>query len=143
MQLRTPLARWIAERMNLAYRQAEKNAALNRRGYYLYLSRLLAESGIVPEARLRDNAQRVRHALEDLKDTGFLSIADAYLEEPIYTKSANGRGRPTLKDVRWTLYPSNAFAEEIIAGNTAMKKLRERLSVTPTEHQIPALDSPQ
>jgi hypothetical protein len=104
---------------------------------------VLAESGIAPEARLRDNAQRVRQALDDLKQTGFLSISDAYLEEPIYAKSANGRGRPTLKDVRWTLYPSNAFAEEIITGNAAMKKLRERLSATPAEHQIPALDSSQ
>ena len=143
MQLRTPLARWIAERINLAYRQAEKNASLKRRGYYLYLSRVLAESGIAPEARLRDNAQRVRQALDDLKQTGFLSISDAYLEEPLYAKSANGRGRPTLKDVRWTLYPSNAFAEEIITGNAVMKKLRERLGATPAEHQIPALDSSQ
>ena len=97
-----------------------------------------------PLTRLRDNAQRVRQALDDLKQTGFLSIADAYLEEPIYAKSADGRGRPTLKDVRWTLYPSNAFAEKIIAGNSAMKKLRERLSVaTPPERQIPPLDSSQ
>ncbi len=104
---------------------------------------MLAESGIAPEARLRDNAQRVRQALDDLKQTGFLSISDAYLEEPIYAKSVNGRGRPTLKDVRWTLYPSNAFAEEIITGNAAMKQLRERLGATPAEHQIPALDSSQ
>jgi len=84
----------------------------------------------------------VRQALNDLKQTGFLSISDAYLEEPIYAKSANGRGRPTLKDVRWTLYPSNAFAEEIITGNAAMKQLRERLSANPCRtHQIPALDS--
>src|SRR5437016_14532316 len=85
--------------------------------------------------------QRVRQALDDLKQTGFLSISDAYLEEPIYAKSANGRGRPTLKDVRWTLYPSNAFAEEIITGNAVMTKLRERLGATSAEHQIPALDS--
>ena len=136
MQLRTPLARWIAERMNLSYRQAEKHAPLKRRGYYLHLLRILAESGIVPEVRLRDNAQRVRQALTELQQTGFLSSLDPYLEEPFYEKSAR-RGRPTLKDVRWTLYPSNAFAEEIIAGNTAMLRLRQRLAET-----NPALTEP-
>jgi hypothetical protein len=30
MQLRAPLARWIAERMNLAFRRAEKNAPVER-----------------------------------------------------------------------------------------------------------------
>ena len=126
MQLRTPLARWIAERMNLSYRQAEKNSVVKRRGYYLTLSRVLAESGIVPEARLRDNAQRVREALTELQKTGFLSPLDPYFEEPSYEK-ASRRGRPTLKDIRWTLYPSNAFAEEIIMGNTAMLRVRQRL----------------
>lgn len=126
MQLRTPLARWIAERMNHSYRQAEKHATLKGRGYYLYLSRILAESGIVPEARLRDNAQRVRQSLTELQQTGFLSIIDPYLEEPFYENSKR-RGRPTLKDIRWTLYPSNVFAEEIIAGNAAMFRLRQRL----------------
>jgi hypothetical protein len=125
MQLRLPLARWIAERMNMSYRQAEKHAALKGRGYYLYLSRVLAESGIVAEPRLRDNAQRVREALTELQHTGFLSLMDAYLEEPSYEQSKR-RGRPTLRDIRWTLYPSNTFSEEIIAGNTAMLRLRQR-----------------
>jgi hypothetical protein len=125
MQLRIPLARWVAERMNLSYRQAEKHAALKRRGYYLCLSRVLAESGIVPEPRLSDNAQRVRQALTELQQTGFLSLMEPYLEEPSYEQSKR-RGRPTLRDIRWTLYPSNAFSEEIIAGNTAMLRLRQR-----------------
>jgi hypothetical protein len=135
MQLRSPLARWIAERMNLAYRQAEKNAPFKRRGYFLYLSRVLAESGIVPEARLRDNAQRVRHALTELQNTGFLSLIDPYLEEASYEK-ARRRGRPTLREIRWTLYPSNVFAEEIIAGNTAMLRLRQRAELQGKEARI-------
>jgi hypothetical protein len=65
-------------------------------------------------------------------NTGFLSLIDPYLEEAFYEK-ARRRGRPTLREIRWTLYPSNVFAEEIIAGNTAMLRLRQRAEKTAGE----------
>jgi hypothetical protein len=121
MRLDLPLAGWIATRMNNRYRSAEKAASLKGKGYYLTLARVLAESGILPEKRLRDTVERVRIALAELQNEGFLDrLNKAYDEEITYERT---KGRSKILDVKWTLYPSTSFAEEIISGNVEIRVL--------------------
>jgi hypothetical protein len=127
MRLELPLARWIATRMNNRYRSAEKAASMKGKGYYLTLSRVLAESGIMPEKRLRATVERVRAALAELRNEGFLDrLNKPYDEEITYERA---KGRPRISDVKWTLYPSTAFAEEIISGNVQVRHQLRKTSV--------------
>lgn len=117
MRLRLPLARWIATQINVRFRQAAKG--LNGPGYKLSLSRIINQSGIVPEQRLRDTIRRVEAAIHELKREGFLCLMRTGLtleEAQIRYKGSTG-GRPKIADVTWTLYPSSPFVEEIITGN--------------------------
>lgn len=128
MRLELPLARWIATRMNNRYRSAEKAASLKGKGYYLTLSRVLAESGIMPEKRLRATVERIRAALAELQNQGFLDrLNKPYDEEITYERA---KGRPKISDVKWTLYPSTAFAEEIISGNVQVRHQLRKASVS-------------
>jgi hypothetical protein len=123
MRLELPLARWIATRMNNRYRSAEKAASIKGKGYYLTLNRVLAESGIIPEKRLRATVERVRAALKELQDQGFLDrLNKAYDEEFTWERT---KGRSKIPDVKWTLYPSTTFAEEIISGNVQVRQLHQ------------------
>jgi hypothetical protein len=96
------------------------------KGYYLTLTRVLAESGIMPEKRLRDTVERVRAALAELQNQGFLDrLNKAYDEEITYERT---KGRSKILDVKWTLYPSTVFAEEIISGNTQVRNQLRKAS---------------
>jgi hypothetical protein len=116
MQLRKPLARWLIKRMSLKYRQASRGGVVAREGYNLSLSRIIAESGLLPEKRLRDTVQRIRDAIHELKSTGWLSRFMAFDE--VTTFDDNGaRGQKAIKEIVWTFYPSAEFINEIIEGN--------------------------
>jgi hypothetical protein len=116
MQLRKPLARWLIKRMSLKYRQASRGGVVAREGYNLSLSRIIAESGLLPEKRLRDTVQRIRDAIHELKSTGWLSRFMAFDE--VTTFDDNGaRGQKAIKEIVWTFYPSPEFINEIIEGN--------------------------
>jgi hypothetical protein len=114
MQLRRPLARWIIKRMNLRYRQAKKDI---KQGYKISLTRILGESGMMPEKRLRASIERIREALEELKETGWLSLWQNFDETITYDDSSHKRGRAPIKEITWTLYPSSEFCQEVIEGN--------------------------
>jgi hypothetical protein len=125
MKLRFPLSRWIANRLNAKYRQASKKSWLNgeNAGYRLTLRKILEESGIAVEKRLGDNIERVRLALNELKENSFLNPWSAFTEKPTYEST---RGRPKLLNMEWILHPSDQFVEEIIEGNIERKILRGR-----------------
>ena len=116
MQLRKPLARWLIKRMSLKYRQASRGGVVAREGYNLSLSRIIAESGLLPEKRLRDTVQRIRDAIHELKSAGWLSRFQAFDEVTTFTDNG-ARGQKAIKDIVWTFYPSTEFINEIIEGN--------------------------
>jgi hypothetical protein len=124
-KLKRPLARWLTTRMSHNYRQAHKPHFVNtggeivwkREGYHISLSTILAERGMIREARLRDNVATVRMALEEMKQAAFLAVDHPYDEKLSYTA---GKGGKKITDAVWTLFPAVTFIEEIIQGNTEM-----------------------
>ena len=114
LKLKDPLARWILNRLNARYRQAAKDDAIAGRGYTLSLETILAESGIETESRFRDTVARVRSAIDELKEHFFLSPVRPYDEKPTHETTS---GRPKVKNMTWTLYPSGTFAQGVIEGN--------------------------
>ena len=108
--------------MSQRYRQASRNDMVEGRGYILTLSRVLAESGITAEERQRNSIDRVRQALKELKQQGFLHPMKAYDERPIYERT---KGRPKIVEMEWKLYPSSTFVGEIVEGNIEMKSVKE------------------
>lgn len=121
IRLSQPLARWIANLVNERFRQASKKRWLDGKngGYRLTLNSVLKGSGIVIEKRLRDNVNRIRDALKELREEGFLDTMKPFEENPTFQAI---KGRPKLIDIEWLLYPSLEFSEEIIQGNIECKK---------------------
>jgi hypothetical protein len=115
MKLRKPLARWLIKRMSLKYRQAARGGAIAREGYNLSLSRIIAESGMLPDKRLRDTVLRIREAINELKESGWLSRWKAFDE--VITHEKGTSGQKAIKEIVWTFYPSAEFINEIIEGN--------------------------
>jgi hypothetical protein len=124
MQLRKPLARWLIKRMGVKYRQASRGGVVAREGYNLSLSRIIAESGLLPEKRLRDTVQRVRDAITELKETGWLHAFEPVREDTTFDKTDSGQ--KTIKEIVWTLFPSPAFITEIMDGNASRAQRRAR-----------------
>ncbi len=120
MTLALPLARWVANLLNVRFRYATRGIGEQKRSFRLTLKRVLADSGMHREARLFDNVERIREALEELRGAGFLDrgLALAQIETLRYEKTA---GRPKIMGAEWELYPSDRFAREIIEGNQAKK----------------------
>lgn len=117
VKLRLPLARWIATTMNVRFRQATKGFGVRHIGYTLSLSRILDQSGMLPEKRVRDSVDRVRKAIRELESEGYLGGLSAPQTKEEKRYKSSGSGRPGISDVHWTLYPSSTFAAEIIAAN--------------------------
>jgi hypothetical protein len=121
MELEQPLARWIVTRMNNRFRQApswKERLRLGESGYTLTLTRILAESGIRPEKHVSRTISRIEEALKELSERGFLG---RYEKEITYDGTG---GRPRILDVRWTLFPSFAFASEIARDNHERKLVK-------------------
>jgi len=122
MKLKLPLARWIATRVNERFRQASKKSWLNgeKGGYRLTLKNVLNESGIMVEKLLKNNIARIRDALEELKEEGFLCTIKPFDEKATLQPT---KGKAKIIDMEWILYPSSEFVEEIIKGNIERKKV--------------------
>jgi hypothetical protein len=120
MELQLPLARWIANLLNVRYRYAEKDPS-EFHSFKLTLRRVLNDSGIKIEPRMRDNIERVREALAELRRVGYLTPLQATkdTEKATYGSTA---GRRAVVDMEWQLQASRIFAGEIIAGNRLMRQ---------------------
>lgn len=123
MALKSPLSRWLYDRLSHNFRQAVKNGGVLGTGYHIALSTILRESGITTEDRQRKNIEKVRAALEQLKEQAVLDLMCPYKEEATYGDTPVGGGRRPVEGVTWTLYPSRALVEEIIRGNQEAKAL--------------------
>ena len=75
-----------------------------------------------PEPRIRDNIARVRSAITELREAGFLDLGVS-VEDIEKLKMGRTAGRAKIIDAEWELFPSNRFAGEIIEGNRT-KKMR-------------------
>lgn len=120
MNLTLPLARWITNLLNVRFRYATRGIGEQKRSFRLTLKRVLSDSGMHKEPRLFDNIERIREAIKELREAGFLDrgMALEQIETLKYEKTA---GRPKISNAEWELYPSDRFAREIIEGNQAKK----------------------
>ena len=126
MTLALPLARWITNLLNTRFRYATRGIGDQKRSFRLTLQRILSDSGMHAEPRMRDNLARVRDAITELQKTGFLDrgLGLDRMEHLGYEKTS---GRRKIVKAEWELFPSDTFVREIIEGNRA-KKLRLPLS---------------
>ncbi len=138
-RLKSPLARWLTMRLSHNFRHAERPTLLSPgKGYHILLSTILEERGTQPEKRLRACVEKVRQALKEMTEADVLNRLQPFVEE--LRKKKSGRTL-AIEDVLWTLYPSKAFAEEIIDGNVAAKPTKAlRQKLDPVE--LPFDDEP-
>lgn len=118
MRLKSSLARWIYDRLSHNFTQAVKLGSILGKGYNLSLHTIVAETGMVG-TDLSDLTKGVRKALHELEIEGVLQKGQAYQEDIRYGAAAGGR--PPMTDVLWTLYPSGAVVEDILAENKARR----------------------
>lgn len=127
MALKLPLARWIADRVVMRFRQAEPNGwngGQNPFGYRLTRRVVRGESGVSQDEPMRYTTRRIKEALDELVKTGFLENTKPYTDPKITLQTT--RGGPRIVDVEWLLFPSIAVATEIIEANIEMKPLRDQ-----------------
>ncbi len=132
MTLTQPLARWITNLLNVRFRYATQGIGEKKRSFRLTLKRVLSDSGMHREPRMFDNIERIREAINELREAGFLErgmILDQ-IETLKYEKTA---GRPKISGAEWELYASNRFAREIIEGNRAKKARGGKLKAGSTK----------
>ncbi len=130
MKLMQPLSRWIATLLNVRFRYATRGIGKDKRSFRLTLKRILSDSGITPEPRMRDNVERVRAAVQELLAAGFLDRG-LRLEDFETIQFEKTRGRPKIINAEWLLYPSDRFAREILEGNTVMRNAKKPLEEKP------------
>ncbi len=123
MTLSRPLARWIVSLLNVRFRYATRGIGRSKRSFRLTLKRVMTDSGMQPEPRLTNNIDRVREAIKELQEKGFLERW-VPLKEIETVKREGTAGRPKIVDAEWELYPSETFAKEIIQGNQDRKALK-------------------
>jgi len=115
----SPLGAWIYELITRKFRQAGIG-----QGYKLSLSTILAESGMPRHNRIRSNVLQVRKTLAELIKADVLAVYPRYTEEITCDLSSN-RGRRPIKEVLWTLFPSEQVIRDIREDNGAKKRRRE------------------
>ena len=130
MTLAQPLARWIATLLNVRFRYATRGIGKDKRSFRLTLKRILSDSGISPELRMRDNVERIREAIRELLATGFLDRGLKLEDfETIHLEKTGGR--PKIVNAEWLLYPSDRFAREILEGNAVMRAVKKPIGGPP------------
>ena len=122
MTLGRPLARWIVSLLNIRFRYATRGPGKAKRSFRLTLSRVMSDSGMQPEPRLTNNIDRVREAIKELQEKGFLEKW-VPLRDFETIKREGTTGRPKIVGAEWELYPSDSFTKEIIQGNQDRKTL--------------------
>jgi hypothetical protein len=125
MALKGQLAAWLTTRLNQRFRQAQRPSLFKEPiGYHISLATILRESGLPAAPRLRDSIATVRKAIREMVSKNVLK--KDYTEKLERKKT---QGRPEITGAVWTLYPSDEFTTEIIAGNDEAKRARNTLSV--------------
>ncbi len=102
------LTRWIYKRLINRYKQA---SMLN--DYHFMLTDLQC-SGLLQQARARDNKSKVVDALDEL-------VAQSVLNKYDYDERKKGRA---IVDVKYTLYPTSDFIQEQKAANKRMTEIK-------------------
>jgi len=113
MALSTPLARAIRERMVLLFRNAPGRGEAGKAWSFTLTD--LVQGGIIEETTRPDrNAKRIKAALDEM--TGEGKDIEKFKAEPIYGTSE--KGRKPIVDWKYSVWPTQRTADEIINGNT-------------------------
>jgi hypothetical protein len=124
MSLKNTLSAWLVDRINQAFRQAERPSLLKEgRAYNISLSTILNESGMIRQTEVRFNLRTVRAGLKALAAQGYLDVGgnghpEGWVEKPQLEQTS---GRPKITDTVFDIYLSADFATEIIEGNIIKK----------------------
>jgi len=113
MECERHLARWLHKRLSHNYVQAGWLSP-----YTIKASTVIANSGLVNNARLRDRIKAVDDAIDELRTRDTISICE---KEPLY--GPDGR---TLVDAKYTLTPTGKFIEDVKAANLRKKRLQRQ-----------------
>ena len=116
-----PLARWVYKRLIHRFTQASMMDT------YHFMYSNVKQSGLLQQARERDNRIKMLSALSELKTEGV--IASYEIDE---RKKGN-----KITDVKYTVFPSKEFSQEQKAAN---KRAKEALGVATRAH-IPLVDN--
>lgn len=134
MRPKSELARWLYTKISHNFTQAGEDDLIRfemgekNRGYHISLSTIIRENGL-QYADLRLAVRAVRSALAVLREHDILRGQSwagkeftGYIEEATYAEKP-GRGRPPLREVVWTLFPSEAVINDIIKANRSNRAL--------------------
>jgi len=133
MRPKNELARWLYIRLSHNYTQAAEDDLVSfhmgnkRAGYHISLSSIIRETAI-SYSDTRMALRAVRTALAVLRSQDVLRCVDMVGKEfqgwceDITLGEARG-GRKPIKDVLFTLFPSQAVIEDIIKANRIAKQL--------------------
>jgi hypothetical protein len=112
MSLANSVARWLHKRLSHCYVQANSSAGT----YNINATTIMRDSGMGSYTRERDAFRTIERAVAELKAKGVLTTY----------KATDVRGpRQRLTEVKYLLFPSPAFADEMKKANWAGKKLDE------------------
>jgi hypothetical protein len=117
MRLRSSVARWLHKRLSHCYVQASVTG-----GYYnINASTIVRDSGMGAYKRERDAFRTVERAISELKAAGIISTF----------KTTDIRGpRQRLEEVKYMLFPSSAFAQEMKRANWMQGQVQEKARMT-------------
>lgn len=111
MSLTLPLARWFHKRLSHQYTQASL-----MHPYHIKFSSICRDSGLLNHSRRSVNIKTVETALTELVKAEVLFR---------FEKEERRAGRK-IEDVKYTLYPSSDFVQEMKAANARQTKNRDR-----------------
>jgi hypothetical protein len=118
MAYKSVISRQLHKRMSHHYTQASLANT-----YDILLSTIIRDFGLTSYEHLRDNLQKVKLALKELKDGE--TILDAKIEKVIDSKGK-------LLDAKFILRPHPRFAGEMIGANEIQRRIKSNLAQFPT-----------
>ena len=110
------ISRWQHKRLLQRFRQASLTQP-----YTIRLSRLKEMSGTGPYGRISEAKRAAIRAIEEMIDKGAVSRHE---EEVMFDESRANR----VQDVKFHIYPSLRFVQEIKRANAIQREVKERLA---------------
>lgn len=138
MQLRRSLSRWLYRRLVNRFRYADHGQS-----YHISLTTIKEESPIPTGIPMREALRQVCEALDELASHDIIAPpwggTEPYTVKKETTKITKGKGRPSIKDAVFEIYPSTKFCQDIKDDNVERKRLVP--TVSPPLLPSPALEA--
>ena len=113
MNYKSQLARWFHKRIAERFTYAEIG-----RDYTIRASRVVQESCLVNASKTTDQRKAIVRALSELVDKGTLLRFDTHNQLGL---------KKQIQDVKYALWPSLAFCEEVKKANTRAKTQQQKV----------------